>query len=151
MVGTGPITRLMQINLRDSMRSEVHIINSVSTRRSQCYRVTAKGFADAKLAITKRDLPVGLHFPHLVHSTVLQRRQLLRKRARTWLVASCRHRHVQSFMRPYVIVTVAPFVKTATASVQNRQRLSGPTPRLSNCDESVRLFLAFADDKGGCE
>src|SRR5262249_830565 len=41
--------------------------------------------------------------------------------------------------------------QTAIASAQSQQRLSGPIPRLSNCDESVRLCPASADDKVGYE
>src|SRR5713226_350049 len=102
----------MQINLRNSMGSKVHFVNPILSRGSQGHRVTAKGFADAKLTVAERDLPVTLHLAHLVPGSILQRRQLLRKRSLTWLIAARRHGHRQRFMRPQVIVTVAPFVKT---------------------------------------
>src|SRR6266566_539644 len=101
----------MQINLRYSMRGEVHRINSVGSRGPQGHRVAAERFADAKLTMLERDLSINLYFAHLVRSAVLQRRQLLGKTARARLIASRRHFHCQSFMRSHVIVAVAPLVK----------------------------------------
>src|SRR6266704_734119 len=101
----------MQINLRNSMGSEVHFVNTVHARGTQCHRVTAKGFADAKLAVAEINLPIDLHLPHLICGSVFQRRQLRWKRSLTWLIATRRHGHRQRFMRTHVIVTVSPLIK----------------------------------------
>src|SRR5687767_2586443 len=112
MIGDGPITWLRQIQSRYSMRSKVDIVNSVYSRGSQSHMVTEKGFADVKLAPTKRDLSVRLYLAQLVCRSVLDRRQLLGKRSRARLIATGRHLHVQSFMRSHVIVAVAPLLKS---------------------------------------
>src|SRR5678815_2466428 len=102
----------MQIHLRNWMRSEVNIVNSVGDRRSQSYPVTCKGSADMIPVSAKRDLPIHFYSSGLVSNSVLDRRQLLRKRSRARLITTRRHLHIQSFMRPNMIVAVAPVVKS---------------------------------------
>src|SRR6266550_5586373 len=94
------------------MRSEIDFINSIRHRGPQGYRIAAKRFADAKLAMAKGDAAVNLNFTHLVDRAVFKRRQLFRKRSLADLISTRRHVHVQSFMRSHMIVAVAPFIKT---------------------------------------
>src|SRR5215467_3551795 len=93
------------------MRRKVHIVNAISHRRAQGHGITAERFPDAELSSAESDMPVGLHFPDLIGRVVLDRRQLFSERARTRLITTSRHGHVQSFMRSHVIVAVTPFVK----------------------------------------
>src|SRR5438105_11423795 len=94
------------------MRSKIRFLNSNLSRGPKLHWRAAKRPADVKLAIAERDLAIDLHFTHLVGGPVFQRRQLLRKRSRARLIAARRHGHRQSFVRPDVIVAVAPLIKT---------------------------------------
>src|SRR6185295_8078655 len=101
----------MQIDLSNSMGSEVHIINSVLGRRPQGNLVSAKALTDPERVSEEPDLAVILYFAHLVRDIVLDRRQLLRIRSEARLETAGRHLHIQSFMRPDVIIAVTPLVK----------------------------------------
>src|SRR5262245_8065508 len=102
----------MQIDLSNSMGSEVHIVNSVLRRRPQGDPISAKAFTDPEHVSEKPDLAVILYFADLVRGIVLDRRQLLRERPEARLETAGRHLHIQSFMRPDVIIAVAPLVKS---------------------------------------
>src|SRR2546425_6108584 len=94
------------------MRSKINFVNSILNRRSQGYRIATKRFADAKLVVAERDLTVALHLTHVVNSSILQGPQLFGERPVAKLISTSRHRHPQGFMRPHVIVAVAPLIKT---------------------------------------
>ena len=61
----------MQIDLCYPMRSEVYIVNSVGTRGSQSYLVTAEGPTHVKPAALKIDLPILFYFADLFCGPVL--------------------------------------------------------------------------------
>src|SRR5229473_2690017 len=94
------------------MGGKIDFVNPIRERWPQGHRITAKRFADAKLTIAEKDLAIALHFPHLVDRSVLQGRQLFRERPRARLISTSRHGHAQGLMRPHVIVTIAPLIKT---------------------------------------
>src|SRR5687768_3056601 len=102
----------MQIDLCYSMRSEVYIVNSVGTCGSHSYPITAESPPHVKPAAVKIDLPILFYLTDLFCRPVLDRRQLFGERSRTRLIATGRHLHVQSLMRPDMIVAVAPLVKS---------------------------------------
>ena len=112
MIGDVPIAWLMQINPSYSMSREVNIENSVRGRRPQSYSITAKSFADPKITPSERDPTTLSYFTYLVYRAVLDRRQMLGKRSLTRFISAGRDLHLQSFMRPHVIVAMAPFVKS---------------------------------------
>src|SRR5712691_883768 len=101
----------MQINLRYSMGSKVHFVGAIRSSRAERHEITTERFTDAELAAAESDVAIGLDFPQLVYRVVFDRWQRLGERARTRLITARRHRHFQSFMRPHVIVAVAPFIK----------------------------------------
>src|SRR5213080_462537 len=103
----------IQVDGLDLMASEMDVVDSIFSSRSQGDRITTKCFAHLKLAVAKRDFAVRLHFANLIDSSILQRRQLLRERSVAHLITSRRHGHAQSFMRSLVIVTMTPLIKTA--------------------------------------
>src|ERR1700682_3421254 len=100
------------------MGSEIDIVDFLLGRWSPGHRITTKRLAHAKLAIAKKDFAVSLHLANLINGAVLQRRQLLGKRAVAHLIATCRHGHTQGFVRPLVIVTMAPAIKTDLHAVK---------------------------------
>src|SRR5439155_11281685 len=103
----------IQVDGLDLMASEMDVVDSIFSSRSQGDRITTKCFAHLKLAVAKRDFAIRLHFANLIDSSVLQRRQLLRERSVAHLITTRRHGHPQSFMRSLVIVTMTPPIKTA--------------------------------------
>ena len=129
---------LAQVNGLDSMSSKIDFEKPVLNRWSQGHRIAAKRFADAQLAIAKKDLAIDLHFAHLVDRSVLQRRQLFRKRSLADLISTRRHVHVQSFMRSHVIVAVAPFIKT---SLHRFKVAKDPLGQYFNFQTAMKAFV----------
>src|SRR5260370_7160040 len=103
----------VQVDGDDLMTSEMDVIDSILSSRSQGHRITAERSAHLKLAVAKRDFAVRLHLANLIDSSILQRRQLLRERSVAHLITTRRHGQPQSFMRPLMIVTMTPLIKTA--------------------------------------
>src|SRR6185503_4202700 len=87
------------------------IIDAILSCRSDGHVMTTKRFAHLKFAIAKTDFTIRLYFADVIDRSVLQGSQLLRKRSGAGLVAARRHAHAQRFMRPLVIVAMAPMIK----------------------------------------
>src|SRR2546421_531717 len=105
--------QFIQVDSGDLMTSEMDIVDSILSSRSHGHRITAKCSAHLKLAMAKKDFAISLHFANLIDTSILERRQQLRKRSEAHLITTRRHGHAQSFMRSLVIVTMTPLIKTA--------------------------------------
>src|SRR5262245_59348053 len=98
-------------DLGNLMRAEMHYKHSILQAGPQGHRVSAKGFADAKVSVLERDLALILDFPHDITGTVFNRRQNLRKAPRADLITAGWYCHAQRLVWPLVVVDLAPLIE----------------------------------------
>src|SRR5262245_59369424 len=98
-------------DLGNLMRAEMHYKHSILQAGPQGHRVSAKGFADAKVSVLERDLALILDFPHDITGTVFNRRQNLRKAPRADLITAGWYCHAQRLVWPLVVIDLAPLIE----------------------------------------
>ena len=113
--------RLSQIDASNGMSSKEHLPKTILRRRSQCYRVAAKSFADPEDMVAKPDPTMPLNLADHVVRAIFQRRQGLGKASPADLISAGGHRHRQRLVRPQMVIDRAPLVQALLQGIQIRK------------------------------
>src|SRR5207247_3805166 len=128
----------MRVDFAYRMDAEEDLPNSVLWGWSHGDPLAPECFTDEPRLAAKIDFTLPLHLAHLIRAAIFPHRWLFGERSGTGLIAAGGHPQVQGFMRPVVVVDLAPGVEASLAFTQVREDSA-----LQDCDHQGALEPFF--------